>query len=99
VKASRGFVRFCVLALIFHFLSSNAIRAQQSGGSASPIDSKSYAGMKWRLIGPFRGGRVTAVAKMTGVAGGSSVRSKSNAAPSCQGRARESGRAARQVWQ
>jgi photosystem II stability/assembly factor-like uncharacterized protein len=61
VKASRGFVRFCVLALIFHLLSSNAIRAQQSGGSASPIDSKSYAGMKWRLIGPFRGGRALTV--------------------------------------
>jgi photosystem II stability/assembly factor-like uncharacterized protein len=63
VKASRGFVRFCVSALIFHFLSSSAIRAQESGGSssASPIDSKSYAGMKWRLIGPFRGGRALTV--------------------------------------
>src|SRR6267142_6278818 len=63
VKASRGFVRFCVSALIFHFLSSSAIRAQQTAGSASApsIDPKSYAGMKWRLIGPFRGGRVLAV--------------------------------------
>src|SRR6266850_602727 len=63
VKASRGFVRFCVSALIFHFLSSSAIRAQQTAGSASApsIDPKSYAGMKWRLIGPFRGGRVLTV--------------------------------------
>jgi len=39
------------------------MHAQQPGGStsASPIDSKSYAGMKWRLIGPFRGGRVLTV--------------------------------------
>jgi len=46
-----------VSALIFHFLSSSAFRAQQTAGSASApsIDPKSYAGMKWRLIGPFRG--------------------------------------------
>jgi len=64
VNASRGFVRFCVSALIFHFLSSSAIRAQQTAGSASApsIDPKSYSGMKWRLIGPFRGGRVLTVA-------------------------------------
>jgi len=30
--------------------------------SAQQIDPKSYGGMKWRLIGPFRGGRALAVA-------------------------------------
>ena len=30
------------------------------------IDSKQFSGMQWRLIGPFRGGRVTAVSGVTG---------------------------------
>ncbi len=29
---------------------------------AQQIDPKTYSGMKWRLIGPFRGGRVITVA-------------------------------------
>src|ERR1700741_3432120 len=29
--------------------------------NAQQIDPKTYGGMKWRLIGPFRGGRVLAV--------------------------------------
>ncbi|HXT23633.1 MAG TPA: glycosyl hydrolase [Candidatus Eisenbacteria bacterium] len=32
--------------------------------SAQQIDPKTYGGMKWRLIGPFRGGRVVAVTGM-----------------------------------
>jgi len=35
-------------------------KAGQSAG-ANPIDPKTYGGMKWRLIGPFRGGRALAV--------------------------------------
>src|SRR5260221_3772554 len=27
----------------------------------NPVDPKTYGGMKWRLIGPFRGGRALAV--------------------------------------
>ncbi len=63
MKAFRRSVRIFVPALIFLFLVSVAAHAQKPGGSASasPIDSKSYAGMKWRLIGPFRGGRVLTV--------------------------------------
>src|SRR5260370_6450963 len=34
------------------------VNAQQN---APQIDPKTYGGMKWRLIGPFRGGRVLAV--------------------------------------
>ena len=53
---------FCrpVLALLALslFLFAIASNAQQS---ATPIDPKTYGGMKWRLIGPFRGGRVLAV--------------------------------------
>jgi hypothetical protein len=64
VKASRRSARIFIPALIFLFLVSITMHAQQPGGSASasPIDLKSYAGMKWRLIGPFRGGRVLTVA-------------------------------------
>ena len=47
--------------LIFVCLVFNA-----SSSFAQQIDPKTYEGMKWRLIGPFRGGRVLAV---TGVAG------------------------------
>jgi photosystem II stability/assembly factor-like uncharacterized protein len=44
-----------LFVLIFSFISSSSI-AQQT------IDPKTYEGMKWRLIGPFRGGRsLTAV--------------------------------------
>jgi len=44
---------FCVLALL---ALASASTAQQS------IDPKTYGGMKWRLIGPFRGGRAITVA-------------------------------------
>ena len=44
-------------------LLSGALHAQQ-------VDPSFYAGMKWRSIGPFRAGRVSAVA---GIAGNSAV--------------------------
>jgi photosystem II stability/assembly factor-like uncharacterized protein len=43
---------FCLILIV----SSSFSFAQNS------IDTKTYEGMKWRLIGPFRGGRVLAVA-------------------------------------
>jgi photosystem II stability/assembly factor-like uncharacterized protein len=62
VKASPGFVRFFVSALIFLFLAFTVTQAQQAASSATaPIDPKSYSGMKWRLVGPFRGGRALSV--------------------------------------
>ena len=33
-----------------------------SGASAQPIDPSSYADMRWRLVGPFRGGWATCAA-------------------------------------
>ena len=59
MKASPSFVRFLVSALIFLFLVSGAVHAQQV--AAPPIDPKSYSAMKWRLVGPFRGGRALSV--------------------------------------
>jgi len=54
----RWFVSLAVLGLC-------ALAAALPGG-AQTLSKDSLAGMKWRLIGPFRGGRVEAV---TGVAG------------------------------
>ncbi|HET9994498.1 MAG TPA: hypothetical protein VFQ18_03745 [Candidatus Acidoferrum sp.] len=45
----------CTLTLVLAFIAN----AQQP---APQIDPKTYGGMKWRLIGPFRGGRAIAVA-------------------------------------
>jgi len=47
-------VTFIVLLLSF----IQTVGAQQA---ANPVDAKTYNGMKWRLIGPFRGGRAIAV--------------------------------------
>jgi photosystem II stability/assembly factor-like uncharacterized protein len=53
VKRSRQlFTLLFVFSLIF---AAVVVNAQQ-------IDPKTYGGMKWRLIGPFRGGRVITVA-------------------------------------
>lgn len=50
---------------------SSAVRAQQSGGTpprttGTPPTPDLYAGLRWRMIGPFRGGRTVAA---TGVPG------------------------------
>jgi photosystem II stability/assembly factor-like uncharacterized protein len=47
------------LALAIVCISAGFARSQQ-------FDPNLYAGMKWRLIGPFRGGRVLAVAGVAG---------------------------------
>jgi photosystem II stability/assembly factor-like uncharacterized protein len=44
------------------FLFAQAVKTQQA---ATTIDPKIYGAMKWRLIGPFRGGRVLAVTGVT----------------------------------
>src|SRR2546428_8567624 len=41
-------------AFAFVLFLAPAVNAQQ-------VDPKTYGGMKWRLIGPFRGGRAIAV--------------------------------------
>src|SRR6185312_8439685 len=52
----------CMLAglvLIFSVLPLHVLGAEQP-------DAKLFSGMKWRLIGPFRAGRVTVVAGVPG---------------------------------
>lgn len=47
---------FAVIALL------GSIVATLSAQKPTPLDSALYSALKWREIGPFRGGRVTAVA-------------------------------------
>ena len=54
-------VRGASLRLFLAFIASVAI-LPVSLSSQEQIDSKLLSGMQWRLIGPFRAGRVTAVA-------------------------------------
>src|SRR5882672_9361965 len=63
VTVSRRPVLFSICALVFLLLTTPALNAQQVDRStvANPLDPKTYGGMKWRLIGPFRGGRALAV--------------------------------------
>ncbi len=57
--AACGLAAICTAALV----TTPGARAQSESGG---VDKTLYSGMKWRLIGPFRGGRVLAV---TGVPG------------------------------
>jgi photosystem II stability/assembly factor-like uncharacterized protein len=63
VKASRQSVLFILVVCIAIILSATRVNAQQTDRSVNTnaIDPKTYGAMKWRLIGPFRGGRVLAV--------------------------------------
>ncbi|MGH9741927.1 MAG: WD40/YVTN/BNR-like repeat-containing protein, partial [Candidatus Acidiferrum sp.] len=55
MKSLRQPLASLLLVCCLLFAVALVVQAQQ-------IDSKTYDGMKWRLIGPFRGGRVLAVA-------------------------------------
>jgi photosystem II stability/assembly factor-like uncharacterized protein len=64
VKSLRQFVFNIFAACVVILSTCFVIYAQQADRSAAtnPIDPKTYDGMKWRLVGPFRGGRVITVA-------------------------------------
>ena len=52
---------------IFATLASGAILgAQQNTPLAAPVDPSTYSAMRWRLLGPYRAGRVSAVAGIPG---------------------------------
>ena len=53
-------MRRCAIRVFATFVSLVVLTAAQS------IPSELYGGLKWRLIGPFRGGRVVAVAGIPG---------------------------------
>src|SRR6185503_18110523 len=51
--------RYFTFVIIAMFLSASNIAAQQP-------DPSLYSGLRWRMIGPFRGGRVNAVSGVVG---------------------------------
>jgi photosystem II stability/assembly factor-like uncharacterized protein len=55
-----------ILALICAFFAGTPSSAQEASGSRARIDASLYSGMRWRLLGPYRAGRVSAV---TGIPG------------------------------
>ena len=56
--------RFAALVIL---LSAFSLSAQQNAiSSSSPIDPATYSVMRWRLLGPYRAGRVSAVAGVPG---------------------------------
>jgi len=59
---------FIVSIFIYALLSSSppGFAQAQAQKSANPHDAGLYQAMKWRCIGPYRGGRVTAVAGVPG---------------------------------
>jgi hypothetical protein len=61
---NRTIVTTLVLALCFTIFEASAQRKKPE--AFKPIPEEKYGGMKWRLVGPFRGGRSAAV---TGVPG------------------------------
>src|ERR1041385_1469765 len=56
MREIRWFLTFVIIAML---LSATNIRAQQP-------DPNLYSGLHWRMIGPFRGGRVNAVSGVVG---------------------------------
>src|SRR5262245_2817005 len=62
----------CVSMLALHaaICDGKTDRGQSAGGQGQPntgaIDSALFGAMKWRQIGPFRGGRVVAVSGVPG---------------------------------
>jgi photosystem II stability/assembly factor-like uncharacterized protein len=54
------------LSIFFLFVLAGSLRLAASPETARQVDAKLFEGLRWRSIGPFRGGRVLAV---TGVRG------------------------------
>lgn len=61
------FAAILLVAIIASLAFTSAVSAQQSGQEPEhQYDSSVYSGMRWRLIGPHRAGRVTTVAGIPG---------------------------------
>src|SRR5450755_5164155 len=60
------FINRCVLSALI-FVSISSVRAADPSPAPSPaIDQKLFGGMKWRQVGPFRGGRALAIEGVPG---------------------------------
>ena len=67
------FQRFLAAALLILAATATSLYAQQNSAASAPaastppvIDPSLYSAMRWRLIGPYRAGRVSAVAGIPG---------------------------------
>ena len=60
---------FLVLS-IFTFTEADAQRKKRNTAPAPSVSTKEYQGLKWRNLGPYRGGRANSI---TGVAGNDQV--------------------------
>ncbi len=61
MRFSRGIL--LVLVLAFPFLPRTILRVRAQSARIDPV---AYAGLRWRMIGPFRGGRVNSVSGVPG---------------------------------
>ncbi len=61
----RGF-RYVLLSIVVASVALPAARGRQATSQPRTYDASLYGGLRWRMLGPFRGGRVNAV---TGVPG------------------------------
>ncbi len=61
-RISAWIIVFMTFAFVCSFLSFYVWSAPQSPGKKAGFDQDLYKSMRWRGIGPYRGGRVTAVA-------------------------------------
>ena len=59
MKLTGGII--CIAIFLFGFLSTPAGSAPQAAKKVERYDADLYKAMQWRCIGPYRGGRVTAV--------------------------------------
>ncbi|HEV2350967.1 MAG TPA: hypothetical protein VG028_14090, partial [Terriglobia bacterium] len=57
--------RVFLLAALVTILTGVMLHGEEGKAEKAPKDN-TFKGMKWRLIGPFRGGRVLAVAGVPG---------------------------------
>src|SRR5258708_26107357 len=48
------------------FLLLTLLASSPAASFAQPVDPSLYAGIRWRLIGPFRGGKATMVSGVPG---------------------------------
>jgi photosystem II stability/assembly factor-like uncharacterized protein len=53
----KAFIRSVQISASFILLCLLLIQTANAQQPVNPVDPKTYGGMKWRLIGPFRGGR------------------------------------------
>ena len=59
-------VRKFAIGILHEFVVSALVLLLAISTSGQSVSSELYSGLKWRLIGPFRGGRVVAVAGVPG---------------------------------